>query len=146
MFEAIHAQRLLKLADHLDYGKLGLKFHFESYRVQTSCGTAGCALGDCRTVFGKDFNEDDFGRAVVRAIEFFGITFNETMRLFAPWNLHNETSKINVNSTKEEVASHIRSFVERKCKEVGLSLGATLVEKEVGERVMVNEEVMCAEA
>jgi len=45
-------KRLLKLADHLESDKRGHdKFDFGRFSGKTLCGTAGCALGECPTIW-----------------------------------------------------------------------------------------------
>ena len=46
----MNRERLLRLADHLDHGKLGHEeFDFKQYNdtTESMCGTAGCAIGEC---------------------------------------------------------------------------------------------------
>lgn len=110
-FKAVFKKRLLKLAEHLETGKLGhKKFDFSLYNSAKyvfdtvepySCGYAGCALGECPIVFPKlwqfaidgtpvlrtsdEDNEDMDGS--VESESFFGITHQEAAFLFIPtWN------------------------------------------------------------
>jgi len=107
-FKAVFKKRLLKLAEHLETGKLGhKKFDFGKYNSEKdphtevkpySCGYAGCALGECPIVFPKLWQFSIDGTPALRTSnrdnayldgaresqEFFGITYNEAGALFVP--------------------------------------------------------------
>lgn len=49
----MNKERLLKLAEHLEVGELGHEVF--DFTVYGGCGFAGCALGECPTVFPDDW-------------------------------------------------------------------------------------------
>lgn len=56
----MNKERLLKLADHLEYGKLGHEsFNFKQITTVTEignfCGTNGCGIGECPIAFSDDW-------------------------------------------------------------------------------------------
>lgn len=130
---AIGKRRLLKLAEHLETGKLGHeKFDFQvlnsfygEERVPHSCGTNGCALGECPIVFPRYWKFDYSGQPVLQgledafdsAIKFFQINKDESNGLFAPAKTRPwAPGKIlRSNAKRKQVARSIRQFVI--CKE-----------------------------
>ena len=117
-FKAVFKKRLLKLAEHLETGKLGhKKFDFSLYNSEKSgfeavepysCGYAGCALGECPIVFPKLWQFAVDGTPVLRTSDkdnkdldgsresesFFGITYQEAGFLFIPaWKNYTDWSK-----------------------------------------------------
>ena len=126
-------QRLLKLAQHLETGKLIHK-KFD-YRVLNTlgidkygntidtfdtkgCGTLGCALGECPGVFkGWRFNNqrvpvyNTCDSATLSAKLFFGLSPNEVDYLFFPGE---DSNPLPDSSTRKRVARHIRDFVKRR--------------------------------
>lgn len=132
----IHIDRLLKLADHLEYGQLGHKvFDFNNYNADennqahcgASCGYAGCAIGECPIVFPEvwRFNHngwpvaDGFGSVTRYSIEaFFDISVYESEHLFVPLSQHPRQYGGqrfgHSNPTREQVAANIRAFVALK--------------------------------
>jgi len=129
----MHKQRLLDLADHLEFGKLGHdKFDFSIWsrraNLENSCGTAGCALGECPFLFPNDWKfhngiantrrpsyKNNPG-ALSSAVEFFDITFTEASHLFLP--MEQQTwlygKKLLFDASRKEVADNIRDFVNAK--------------------------------
>lgn len=125
MFEQIHADRLLKLADHLDRGQLFHdQFNYWVVSIQNSCGSNGCAMGECPVIWPEHFDyywtnnsfteaypqlrkTGDIGSTAME--QFFSISETEAKYLFfgKGWSCSS-------NPTKEEVAAHIRSFVASK--------------------------------
>ncbi len=102
----LYRDRLLKLAAHLETGKLGhKKFDFSTYNstpgiwelAPKECGTNGCAIGECPFLFPKHW-EIRLSAPVLKnftAVEylndseesgekFFGLTSNEYTLLFIP--------------------------------------------------------------
>lgn len=62
--KSIHKNRLLKLAAHLEKGKLGHKVFAFAYinanargleLKRNGCGTMGCAIGECPIAFPNDW-------------------------------------------------------------------------------------------
>lgn len=48
----LQRKRFEKLIKHLEVGELGVdKFDYSALYLETNCGTCGCALGECPTVF-----------------------------------------------------------------------------------------------
>lgn len=149
-FKAVFKKRLLKLAEHLETGKLGhKKFNFgvfnadkHSWSVEKpySCGYAGCALGECPVLFPRKWQFAADGSPVLsttdrdnentlptdEAAEFFGITRKECALLFVPyegiaqWNRH----VLGEHATKKQVAASIRRFVAWKEKETSTTTAA----------------------
>ncbi len=126
----MNAERLLKLADHLENGKLGHEvFDFGQYNAgdmnKNGCGTNGCAIGECPIVFPEDW---EFRGLVPKLIAmptwdatdsgqfYFDITLDQYKHLFIPECQIEEYGGIELyeNATKEQVAANIREFVKRK--------------------------------
>ena len=139
----MNRERLLKLADHLEKGKLFHDmFNFGLYSTAhetnpiipaavgggTTCGTMGCALGECPTVFPDEWVlirgypnivaevvEGYAGAPRNSAAKFFDIDPRAVDHLFYPdhQNIIRYGGKdLNSTATKEEVAANIRAFVE----------------------------------
>ncbi len=124
----MNKERLLKLAEHLESGKLGHKeFYFGNYNVGEfdgrGCGTSGCAIGECPIVF-KEWKFDDNGTPVVgksqtaesSGTKFFNISISEYEHLFYPFSQNVEMyggNTLGYSATKEQVASNIRAFVAK---------------------------------
>jgi hypothetical protein len=140
----LHKDRLLKLAEHLEKGKLGHKiFAFQVFNYSPvgefdgkGCGTMGCAIGECPFVFPKYWKFVDSGVRNERVPilktaksnapfysveEFFGINGREYDHLFAPL-MQQPTlfsgKELGYEAAPEEVASNIREFVKRKEKKL----------------------------
>lgn len=137
-----YAQRLLKLARHLERGKLiHEEFKFTTWNEAPwarktkskipSCGFSGCALGECPGVFpGWTFGDgrvvgttptyrskDGYDAAEI----FFGLSPIESRMLFSGGGYRGYTrqptelpARLVWDSTKEEVAANIRAFVKKK--------------------------------
>lgn len=134
----IYKDRLLKLAKHLETGKLGHKeFNFSTLNfgkgAEKGCGTAGCALGECPIVFPrqwsfvgqgvgevskpclKKFKSE--GSSFLSAVEFFDIDEDEADHLFQPGTQYPNVwggKELNHHATRKQVAANIRAFVARK--------------------------------
>lgn len=115
----INYNRLLKLATHLEKGKLGhRKFNFGLYNdKEFKCGTSGCAIGECPIAFPKDWEfrndqivclvnqrqsefSDGYDMNNAAAKKFFGITEAEYCHLFLPTPTYASTSDIQQNVRK----------------------------------------------
>ncbi len=126
-------KRLLKLAAHLESGKLGHKrFDFEQFNTgcEQTCGAAGCAIGECPVVFPKAWK---FGRAGLpllvgtnrfadpfkEAEKFFVLSGEEVMHLFAAGEQQPKRfggRRLGGRAKAASVAANIRAFVERKAR------------------------------
>ncbi len=124
------ANRLLKLADHLERGKLGHKvFFFGAYNAEGTkaenqpvfkkkCGTLGCAIGECPFAFPRNWKFNDFGYPVISStadeessgMQFFGINSRDYAHLFIPGLQYDK--KLRDTATRKQVAAHIRKFVK----------------------------------
>lgn len=134
-------QRLKKLADHLENGKLGHKiFTFRYYNTgfkdeeHNKCGTMGCALGECPILFKKSWNFNYRGLPVIKeyvkhkymgavdsAMKFFQLSNYDAMCLFIPeaYNRNPEIEgfkTLDDKATRKQVARNIRKFIEYKRK------------------------------
>lgn len=129
----LYKNRLLKLAKHLESGKLAHeKFdfcwfnrgEFKNFTKPNKCGTRGCALGECPVLW-KSWNWH-FNSVVYKKIYsnfqaaemFFGLSELESQFLFQSGgdDEHELSNDIGKNATKEKVAAHIRKFVEERGK------------------------------
>jgi len=123
----MNEERLLKLAKHLESGKLGHK-EFDFRIIDRTCGSAGCALGELPFAFPDAWRLDtlEFSAYLIKDSEgdcfedaciFFDLSSEEVDTLFipgmdAPWLervLYDE-------ATRYDVADSIRKFVEWKKK------------------------------
>lgn len=131
-------RRLLKLADHLESGKLGHeKFDFSVINIGPfdikGCGWVGCALGELPIVFPRQwrFTQSEIflnawnpllkskstGNVFSDAMKFFGITEDEAHQLFAPNSFrHRPWAKkvLGDSATSRQVAGSIRKFITWK--------------------------------
>jgi hypothetical protein len=138
----IRFDRLLKLAKHLASGKLGHKlFDFGQYNDgDWSCGSAGCAIGECPIAFPDDWEFREWGVVALNgapldlvedtsfysAKKFFGLTDSQAQHLFVPtvpWEMIDDKPRLRQNvkkfggkvlfeeATRKEVAANIRAFV-----------------------------------
>lgn len=116
MFKKFHANRLLKLASHLE--SLPRKvFSIEVWHQTKSCGTVACAAGHACMM--PEFRRAGFrltedGWPIYRGEEhfhacskFFGITVDESLELFSPNYYKN-------SPTPKQVAKRIRTLVAKK--------------------------------
>ena len=130
----MNKERLLKLADHLEHGKLGHKvFNFEVYNTRKDgdyprvnrCGYMGCAIGECPIIWPEDWEFMPY--PVLKGtrwsdrsgVKWFDITLAEFRRLFTPYNQHPDRYggiALGDDATKEQVAANIRAFVAHKEK------------------------------
>ena len=126
----VRTGRLLRLARHLRKGKLAHKiFYFGAYNITVipkpgtvfplrahlepeTCGTQGCAWGECPVLWPKQLMWDGnavrtrrgaTGFAINDAAKFFGLTYQEAIRIFVP-------GKLTDRATKEQVAREIEDF------------------------------------
>lgn len=125
----MNAERLLKLADHLENGKLGHdRFDFGIYNYQENCGSSGCALGECPTLFPEDwmFVSGVYPQLISLtrrkasprrdAKIYFDISEGAAGHLFYPDEQNTKKyggADLEFFATKEQVASNIREFVKR---------------------------------
>jgi hypothetical protein len=131
MFDKVHAARLTQLADHLESGKLGHDlFDFNTYHNAQPCGTSGCAIGECPTLWPRHWEMTigpilrDFQKGVCSIEEsacwWFGIDEREFRHLFMPYGqeprLYGGTH-CHQDVTRYEVAANIRAFLEVKRRE-----------------------------
>lgn len=89
-----YRNRLLKLAKHLQSGKLGhAMFDMTLWNdvTEPKCGTSGCAIGECPIIFPRDWIFSTFGNPVLKLIgysvldsigSFFGMRTNDAIDLF----------------------------------------------------------------
>lgn len=118
----MNRERLQKLAEHLESGKLAhKKFDIKYYNVgdetgpfplKGQCGTVGCALGECPAVWPElwrwttngviltgsveSFSGDEYDGLSAGA-EFFEIPFSQSRSLFMPSGyLHEEVTALDV--------------------------------------------------
>lgn len=128
--ENIYRERLEKLADHLESGKLGHdQFFFGTWhndRDYAFCGTAGCAVGELPFLFPDDWGID--GKYPIlrvapdlapedAAMSFFDLGVDEVEHLFIPELQDTDVyggEFLLVSATKEQVASNIREFLKIK--------------------------------
>ncbi len=127
----MQTQKLLDLAEHLEFGKLGhddFAFHTWSCKVKEKvkgknvCKTLGCAIGECPTLFPEDWRfsgdlrplyRDNIG-TINSTMDFFKINRDEAEHLFIPmyqmtWLYGGD--KLFGDSSKKQVADNIRTFV-----------------------------------
>jgi hypothetical protein len=134
----IRTDRLIKLAEHLETGKLGHEqFRFKHLNMnqgplgpvhcETGCGTMGCAIGECPIAFPGEWEfkggvptlsgeyGPEFADWAFSAQEFFGINHIMMAHLFIP-HAQKENyggGELSPSATKEEVARNIRLFVDK---------------------------------
>lgn len=122
--------RLLKLAEHLEKGKLGHKvFDFNQINnaIEPKRGTHGCAMGELPIVFPKVWKWNDYGNPIsafgsvmgAGVNNFFDIDTEEGFALFyadqsLPWS---PNKRLGENATRKQVATNIRLFVAWKRKQ-----------------------------
>ena len=126
----MNSERLLKLADHLEHGKLGHKvFVYRSWNTNKAgignpypewpsgdrCGYAGCAASECRVLwpdewkFAPQLTSKTTGKIEYEALaDWFDISEHDAKVLF-----DSETNGPGPLATKEEVTEHIRAFVAK---------------------------------
>lgn len=124
--KTIRFDHLQKIAQHLQTGKLGHKeFDFRTYNSAETktCGTAGCAIGECPIVFSEwHFSEtgepclkkDPNQKPYTSGREFFGLNVKQFDHLFCPFMQKPEFGgiELNADATKEQVAGNILAFCE----------------------------------
>jgi hypothetical protein len=123
--KALHRKRLEKLATHLEKGKLGHdKFDFSRYTAEGDCGTSGCALGECPTLFRKHWRFYHIGDPIVAdndfpiesAQSFFGLDHGQAKHLFYPLCQNTRIyggRMLGNKATRRQVASNIRAFIKK---------------------------------
>lgn len=126
---------LLKLADHLESGKLGHEdfdfrfFNANEYQMEIhvgGCGYSGCAIGECPIVFPEDWEWIN-GRPKlhhkpclipeIAAHDFFKINPSEFAHLFVPNAQAPSTYggiRLDTDATRKQVAANIRAFVAKR--------------------------------
>jgi hypothetical protein len=129
-----YKRRLLKLATHLESGKLGHeRFKFSAYNSFPKnqdrgprCGTAGCAIGECPIVWPRRWRFGSGGYPCIvgcddqprwSGTEFFGLDLDEYNHLFVPYNQNPcqfGGRELGLNATRGQVAKGIREFVKIK--------------------------------
>lgn len=116
------------LAEHLEKGQLGHQiFDFGMYNdaITNTCGTTGCAIGECPIAFPQDWGFSELGTPRLNgelnirdsAMKFFEIESGEFSHLFTPdcqspdyfGGIH-----LTLDATKEQVAANLRAFVALK--------------------------------
>ena len=110
--KATYKNRLLKLAKHLESGKL----HHKTFDLNTyHCGTRGCAIGECPKVwpklwkFTRDIPKYKINTlATGSAMEFFDISGCAFQYLFTPQCYLHVIGK----QAKKAVIKRIRDFVQ----------------------------------
>lgn len=123
----IYDKRLLKLAKHLESGKLGhKKFDFGVVNATKQygpagyeCGYAGCAGGELPILFSSYFTWADFpykyftDETEYKIRKFFDLNVEDFKCLFMPTVLMEGyyRERLPADATKEEVALRIRDFV-----------------------------------
>jgi len=132
----IHKDRLLKLANHLEKGKLGHKefniryVNFSGNGIYDSngCGTCGCAIGELPFVFPRRFRfwkgsdssvVEDRIKGTLNSDGFFGLNQDEAEHLF--WPQSQDTKRyggrvLTDDATKTQVAKNILAFIKKKEK------------------------------
>jgi len=137
MKSKIRFDRLQKLADHLMSGELGHDyFDFGVYsrgaRKLNSCGTSGCAIGECPVVFNRSWAFKKGYPHLIRnsalsvgndAKKFFGIEYKMYQHLFEPSYItnpyaHQAPSRFGgkilyANATRKAVAKNILAFIKK---------------------------------
>ncbi len=132
----MNKERLLKLADHLETGKLfHREFYFGSYNCGEdyssmglkSCGHAGCAIGECPGLFPAEWKWTKHGSpvlvdkddSIISGAIFFDLSHEEFNLLFNPYRSGDMLvgqKVLDDAATKEQVAANIRAFVAYKEK------------------------------
>lgn len=125
----MNKERLLKLATHLEMGKLGHE-RFDFAQLNNSdgptCGTLGCAIGECPIAFPESWYFDRYGEpllidqtaddAFCDASDFFDIDSRARDHLFSPCDQYTKVYggiDLDGSATKEQVAANIRAFVAK---------------------------------
>lgn len=117
----IRLDRLEKLAQHMESGKLGHdRFDITKFHDRNDCGTVGCMLGECPTVFPGDWEwhggvfdapvtigNEDTDRSAAR---FFGISDSNAGFLF--YDSTNFDGFLPPSATRGQAAAHLRAFIE----------------------------------
>lgn len=124
---SIRIDRLEHLAEFLENGILGhKKFDIDKYNSRSDgrCGSAGCALGECPTLWPDDWMFRGEGislrafphkHAENSAIAWFGVSIEEVHHLFYSHYQHPKLyggEKLGGGATRYQVAANIRAFVQ----------------------------------
>lgn len=117
--EKIYKDRFYELAvflEDLKPSKFDYRRIVSRWNKDTTCGTVCCAIGWLPVVFPKKFSWDmSVLRIAQPLLEFFGISRKEAEALFLPNNQEAiGEADLSGNASPKEVASLIRSFVEKK--------------------------------
>jgi len=119
----LHKDRLLKLAQHLESGKLGhrifdMRHWNEGPYDKKGCGTAGCAIGECPLVFPKEwiFKKGQTGYYYYYPRLREGFSTTESIRKFFGFKNDEECALFvwTHQYTARQQAKRIRDFVKRK--------------------------------
>jgi len=133
----IYLDRLETLSFHLLYNSLHHKrFDITQFtnKAPNICDTAGCALGECPTVFPQDWEWSDYYskyspisnfptlkvhhnlRTWECAKVYFGLNLTEAKHLFAAMDQHPEIyggAELSYIATRDDVAYQIRDFIKK---------------------------------
>ena len=126
----LYKYRLRKLAEHIvDRSKRGhKKFDFGkvSNGSANTCGTSGCAMGECPVAFPRSFKFDVGGLIRLRkdsedhmdndVAKFFGLDLNQVNHLFypglqQPFLYGGKT--LDISATARQVSKNILAFLEK---------------------------------
>lgn len=127
----IRFDRLEELAEHLEKGVLSHE-RFDISTFRDECGTAGCALGECPTLWPEDwkwiklnntyfpvlqrYSSSPFVGTAYSAYEWFGIDAFMFSHLFYRVSQITELfggEYLYEDVTRYQVASNIRAFIEK---------------------------------
>ena len=123
----MNAERLLKLAEHLESGKLAHeKFDYNTYSYsrdendpdpREKFGSCGCAIGELPEVFPETWTWENLGLKIHKNEEilFFELSYNDYNLLFM--DLHNLLGLEVENITALHVAKAIRYYVKHETME-----------------------------
>jgi len=127
--ETIHKERLIQMANHLLYGKLGhVKFDFSTINssCQDACGYAGCAMGEMPVIWSDCWqfhrgtvvnNSHDWNTSDEQIANWFGINERERSHLFEAKHqniIKYGGTELDHYATKEQVANNIFAFLKKK--------------------------------
>ena len=136
----MRADRLLRLAEHLENGRPGghRRFDFalahEGTATEKHCGSVGCALGDCLAIWPEDsrvrewfvggvpirqvrseraYYATAYPHCVTRAANFFEISKDDAGGLFLPEAARWwRPGRLSDRATAKRVAASIRAYVK----------------------------------
>lgn len=121
-WKKVYINRLDKLLKAAEDGKLGHKFDFSTFK--SKCGTLGCLLGGCPTVFPKEWVYDFSNQwptygfnclPITSAMNFFGLSKGEVDHLFFPGRQNPKWGKyLYLNVSLRSVVANARKLIELK--------------------------------